>query len=128
MTTTDAEVIERSRADPRQFGALFERHFDTLHRYLARRVGTTLADDLAAQTFTEAFANRARYDATRASALPWLYGIAANLLRRQQRTEQRQLRAYARSGIDPAFENDLEALVERVDAGSSGARLAAALA
>jgi RNA polymerase sigma-70 factor (ECF subfamily) len=128
MTTTDAHLIQASRDDPRQFGLIFDCHFDTIYRYLARRVGAPLADDLAAQTFTEAFAHRARYDPTRSSALPWLHGIAANLLRRHQRTEQRQLRAYARTGIDPVLESDLERVVERVDAYHAGPAIAAALA
>lgn len=128
MTTTDAEVIRRSRAEPGQFGLIFDRHFDTIHRYLARRVGPALADDLAAQTFTEAFATRARYDLERPDAAPWLYGIATNLLRRHRRTEERQLRAYARTGVDPAFATDLEAVIERLDARSNGPGLAAALA
>jgi DNA-directed RNA polymerase specialized sigma24 family protein len=34
--------------------AIFERHFRVIHRYLARRVGGELADDLAAEAFAEA--------------------------------------------------------------------------
>jgi RNA polymerase sigma-70 factor (ECF subfamily) len=127
-TNTDAEIIRASRDEPRQFGLIFDRHFDTLYRYLCRRVGAALADDLASQTFTEAFAHRSRYDPARPSALPWLYGIAANLLRRHYRGEQRQLRAYAQSGVDPTRDADLDAVVERVDADLAGPRIAAALA
>jgi RNA polymerase sigma-70 factor (ECF subfamily) len=87
-----------------------------------------LADDLAAQTFTEAFAQRARYDARWPDARPWLYGIATNLLRRHHRLERRQLRAFAREGVDPVVETDLDAILNRVDARSARARLAAALA
>ena len=58
-----------------------------------------LADELAAETFALAFERRATCRAE-GSVLPWLYGIATNLLRRRRRTEQRQLRAYGRSGAD----------------------------
>ncbi|CCF82572.1 RNA polymerase sigma factor [Nitrolancea hollandica] len=127
-TSTDAEIIVVSQSDPRQFGAIFDRHFDAIHRYLSRRVGESIADDLAAQTFTEAFAHRERYDVDQPDSRPWLYGIASNLLRRYHRTEVRQLRAYARSGIDPDIDPDLEAVAERLDAGDAGPRIAAALA
>jgi DNA-directed RNA polymerase specialized sigma24 family protein len=66
------------------------------------------AEDLAAQTFSEALRSRARYPG-RAAAGPWLYGIAHNLLRGHRRAEERQLRAYARTGVDPAAELDVEA-------------------
>lgn len=126
-TPTDAEIIVASQSDRRQFGAIFDRHFDAIHRYLSRRIGESIADDLSAQTFTEAFAQRERYDVDRPDSRPWLYGIASNLLRRHHRTEVRQLRAYARSGIDPVIDPDLEAVAERVDAGDAGPRIAAAL-
>lgn len=128
MTPTDAEIIVQARDDPMRFGAIFDRHFDRIYRYLRRRVGESLADDLASQTFIEAFAQRRRYDTNRQDAAPWLYGIATNLLRRHRRTELRQLRAYARTGVDPLIEADLDAVHARVDAGAAGPLLAAALA
>lgn len=121
MGRTDADAIAASRSQPEAFVEVFDRHFDAIHGYLTRRVGATLADDLAASTFTEAFAGRRRYDGRRADALPWLYGIAANLLRRHYRTEQRQLLAFARTGVDPALGGDAEP-------DSRGAEIAAALA
>jgi RNA polymerase sigma factor (sigma-70 family) len=101
MRRSDAEAIQASRSDPEAFVEVFDRHFHAIHRYLHRRVGPGLAEDLAASTFTEAFAARRRYDRRRPDALPWLYGIASNLLRHHYRTEERQLRAFARTGIDP---------------------------
>ena len=44
------------------FATIFDRHYDAVHRYLARRVGADLADDLAAEAFTRAFDFRARFD------------------------------------------------------------------
>src|SRR5829696_179738 len=52
-----------------------------VRRYLHRRVGVDLADDLAAETFALAFERRASCRAG-GSVLPWLYEIATNLLRR----------------------------------------------
>jgi RNA polymerase sigma factor (sigma-70 family) len=81
------------------FEELFEREFDSVYGYLARRVGPELGRDLAAETFTRAFAARKRYDPARGEARPWLYGIASNLLRRHYRDEERRLRALARLDV-----------------------------
>jgi RNA polymerase sigma factor (sigma-70 family) len=51
------------------------------------------------ETFVRAFAGRARFDSRREDALPFLYGIAANLIRRHRRSESRMLRAYARTVV-----------------------------
>jgi RNA polymerase sigma-70 factor (ECF subfamily) len=108
------------------FDAAFAAEFPTLHRYLARRVGAAAADDLAAETFAVAFRNWERLDPERA-VRPWLYGIAANLLRHHWRKERRMLRAYARTGVDPVFAEDDDA-AERADAGGRRRELAAMLA
>ena len=68
-----------------------------MHRYAAQRAGVDAAEEIAAQTFLVAFDKRRRFHGEQPSARPWLLGIATNLLRRQWRAEQRQLRAYARS-------------------------------
>jgi RNA polymerase sigma factor (sigma-70 family) len=81
------------------FEGLFERHFDAIYGYLARRVGADLGSDLASETFTRAFAERKRYDPLRGEERPWLFGIANNLLRRHYRDEERRLRAFARLDI-----------------------------
>ena len=59
--------------------------------------------------------------------MPWLYGIATNLLHRYRRAERRQLYAYSRSGVDRsvAYEDEADA---RVVGSSLDARLAGALA
>jgi RNA polymerase sigma factor (sigma-70 family) len=93
---TDSVLIERSRAEPAAFRELFERHFDELYRYLAHRTSPAVAEDLAAETFTVAFAKRARYVAFGESARPWLYAIATNLLRERARKDRRGGFALAR--------------------------------
>jgi RNA polymerase sigma-70 factor (ECF subfamily) len=112
---------------PEVFGVLLERHGRSVGRYLCRRVGRDVAEELLAETFVAAFNDRRRCRTSDGSALPWLYGIATNLLRRHRRTESRRLRAYARTGVDPAFEFEHESLT-RVSAAAEGSRLAAALA
>ena len=123
---SDVDCLARSLSEPKQFEPIFDRHFRAVHTYLHRRAGRDLADDLAAETFALAFERRASCRGT-GSALPWLYGIATNLLRRSRRTERRQLRAYGRSRVDrwAAYEEEAAA---RVDSSSLDARLASALA
>lgn len=89
----------------RSFDAAFSEEFAPLHRYLARRVGASAADELAAETFAVAFRRWDRLDPAR-PVRPWLYGIAANVLRHHWRKERRMLRAYARTGVDPVFVED----------------------
>lgn len=94
----DGEAMAGSVADPELFMVVFERHYAAIARYLARRLPPDVAADLASETFVRAFAARARFEPSRDDALPFLYGIAANLIRRHRRSEERMLRAYARAG------------------------------
>jgi len=97
MADTDAAVIAASLKDPEAFVAIFERHFEPISRYLRRRLNRIAADELAADVFATAFSRRGAYDLERPSALPWLYGIAAKLLRSRRRIEERELRARCHS-------------------------------
>jgi RNA polymerase sigma factor (sigma-70 family) len=126
-TPSDAQVIARARTDTAAFATIFDRHHETIHAYLRRRLDAPIAEELAAETFVRALHGIARYDHDRADALPWLYGIAANLARRHRRTEVRRLRAYARTGRDPLADEHGDAPA-RLDAAAAGPRLAAALA
>ncbi len=47
---------------------------------MARRVGKELAADFTGDVFARAFEKRARFDSSRESARPWLYGIATNVV------------------------------------------------
>ncbi|MGK5553340.1 RNA polymerase sigma factor [Actinomadura kijaniata] len=125
---SDAEVIERSLREPEAFAALYDQHAPAIHRYLARRLGPDLADDLMAETFLRAFQLRDRYDRARPDARPWLYGIATNLVGGHRRAEVRFWRMIARTGIDPAVDSPADRIAERVSAQGERAALAAALA
>ena len=94
---TDASVISASLRDREAFAEIFERHFDPVYGFIARRVGSDLATDIASDVFLTAFERRSRFDTARSDALPWLYGIAANKLRRHRRSEARRLRALAKT-------------------------------
>jgi RNA polymerase sigma factor (sigma-70 family) len=114
--------------EPARFAELFDRHYPAILRYLRRRVGHQLADDLASETFTLAFRHRHRYRAEHPDAAAWLYAIAGNLLRQHARAEVRRLRAYARLVPDPIGPDIGDGVVERVDATAAGRRAALAVA
>lgn len=125
---TDAVIIASSIRDPELFTALYERHAPPIHRYVARRLGTDLADDLMAETFLIAFRQRGSYDQSRPDARPWLYGIATNLIGQHRKAEARMWRTIARTGADPALDSPADRVAERVSAAGTRRSLAAALA
>jgi RNA polymerase sigma-70 factor (ECF subfamily) len=126
-TPSDQQIGET----PEDFALLFDRHAVTIHRYVARRLGTTEADDLLGQTFLIAFERRHRYSGTPVGALPWLYGIATNLIHRRRRDEVRQYRAYSRSepaGFDQHSDPLATEVAARVDAATASRLLTGVLA
>jgi RNA polymerase sigma-70 factor, ECF subfamily len=122
---TDGVAIAASVADPSRFGKVFDRHVDAIYGYLCRRVGRAVAEELTSETFARAFDGRERF--TGDDALPWLYGIASNLVRHHARAERRQLAAYGRVASRNArgqLDDDVEG---RMDAAAMVPALAEAL-
>ncbi|MGW3342205.1 sigma-70 family RNA polymerase sigma factor [Nonomuraea rubra] len=122
----DSELIRRSGQVPEIFAELFDRHAAALRRYVARRLGESLADDVVSDAFLAAFRRRHHYDPSHPDARPWLYGIAARLIQRHRRVEVRLYRALARTGVDEITEPYADRIDDRVAAEQAG--LAAALA
>jgi RNA polymerase sigma-70 factor (ECF subfamily) len=111
----DSDVVAAAAGDPEAFGLLFERHARAVHSFLARRAGTTTADDLLGEVFVTAFDVRGRYDMSASDARPWLYGIARNLVLARGRGERRRAAAVARLPLDrPA--DDWPQVDDRLDA------------
>src|SRR5450432_1532369 len=90
---SDAELLRATRSDGDAFRALFERHSSRVERWFARQVGDgDVALDLTAETFARALERAGRFrPLVGDSALPWLFGIGANVLRiywREQRLDR----------------------------------------
>jgi len=114
------------------FEEAFREHFAPVYRFIARRVGTALAEDLAAEVFATAYRRRAAYQPDRGAVRSWLYGIATNVVRDHWRAEQQLLELDARvapDSLEPRSSVQFaDAADERVIAASLAPRIAGALA
>jgi RNA polymerase sigma factor (sigma-70 family) len=113
---------------PDDFEAAFAEHFPPVYRFIARRVGSALAEDLAAETFATAYRRRATFDPAQGSLRSWLYGIATNLVRNHWRAEQHLLALDARLVPEVDLSGSAEAVDQRVTAAMLAPRLASGLA
>ena len=118
----DTDLLARARTEPEILGVIYERHASAVFRYLARRVGYAAAEDLLGEVFAAAVAARLRVQPhLSGSALPWLYGIAANVVRAFLR------RSRAQSLFDDGSTVDWDAVDARLDATARRGDLRAAL-
>jgi RNA polymerase sigma factor (sigma-70 family) len=76
----DAQVRKR------RFDQLYDAHYDVVRRYAWRRA-PSLADDVVAETFLVLWR---RLDDAPDEALPWLIGVARNVLLNMSRGERRR--------------------------------------
>ncbi len=126
--TSDSELIAESRTRPEAFAALFDRYSAMLYRYVSRRLGPEVAEDLVGETFLIAFDRRDRYDLTYPDARPWLFGIVTKLVSRHHRTEAARYRALLRSPVDDVAEGPADRVADGVTASAARRLLAPALA
>jgi RNA polymerase sigma factor (sigma-70 family) len=118
----DSEILGSLPGQPELMGVLYERHAAAVFRYLARRAGPASAEDLLSEVFVAALDSRARVVAhDSGSALPWLYGIAMNVLRRHFR----QATARSVAALDPGM--DWDAVDVRLDAEAKRGQLRSVL-
>jgi RNA polymerase sigma-70 factor (ECF subfamily) len=129
VTTTDAQLIRRAREDPEAFAELYRRHARAVDRYLRARIPPGHAAELNAETFAQAALSLRRFrDERDGSALPWLYGIAHNLVRTFHERDRAEQRARARLGMPlDSYELEIEEAGDRLDAERLAPELAEAL-
>jgi len=74
-------LIEAAQRDPRRFSELYQRHFDRVYAFIARRAGSRAeAEDLTAEVFHRALANLGRFEWRGTPFIGWLLQIARNAL------------------------------------------------
>jgi RNA polymerase sigma factor (sigma-70 family) len=125
---SDADLINRSLSEASVFAALFDRHATSVHRFLVARANSSDVEDLVSETFVNAFTSRDHFDATYSRALPWLIGIANNVLRHHRRSESRRHIRLRRLGPPEESVDPTEQVVERLDDEARRSRFADALA
>jgi len=82
-----AAFVDRLRAlDQLAWAEVYDQHHLRIYRYAYGRTGSReVAEDVAAQTFTEALASIGRYQYRGRPILAWLYRIARNVAAKQAR-------------------------------------------
>lgn len=91
-----------------RFSGLYEAHYASVLAFARRRVGRDLADEVIAETFLVAWR---RLDVIPAEPLPWLYGVARNVILRQFHASARQAKTrelIARERSRPVLEDDAD--------------------
>jgi RNA polymerase sigma factor (sigma-70 family) len=118
MEPTDQALWAQAQAgDAAAFGALYQRHARAVYQFCFWRTADAgLAEELSAAVFLEAWRRRGRTALTQPNVLPWLLGVAVNLLRNQRRAARRRQAALER--LSPLLaEPDLaDAVAARMDA------------
>jgi RNA polymerase sigma-70 factor (ECF subfamily) len=113
----DAELWGRAIAgEPRAFEQLFDRHANAIFTFCLRRAGDrSAAEDLMSATFLHAWRRRADMQPATDGPVPWLYGIAANLVRRHIRSVGRRQAAMARMPAPGPEPDPSEEIAGRLD-------------
>jgi RNA polymerase sigma-70 factor (ECF subfamily) len=74
-------LIEAAQRDPQQFAVLYERNFDRIYAFIAKRSkDRDSAEDLTSEVFHKALANLSQFEWRGAPFIAWLFKIARNAL------------------------------------------------
>jgi|SRR5579863_6053385 len=99
---------QSAKEDQDRFAALFEAHYALVWAFAARRVGRDLADEVTSETLLVAWR---RLDVVPPEPLPWLYGVARNVISRQRQASAKHMKTQellARERPGRVFEEDGE--------------------
>jgi RNA polymerase sigma-70 factor, ECF subfamily len=74
-------LVEAAQKDPSRFGELYERHFERVYAFIARRVAhREEAQDLTSEVFHRALESLPRFEWRGVPFSAWLFRIAANAI------------------------------------------------
>ena len=111
---SDGRLLRAGTADA--FEEIYDRHAAEVLAWARARVGEH-ATDLTAEVFARAWLRRSRFRHDEESALPWLLGIAKNVLRESLRKQRVEDGARRRLGIPSPLARD--ASLDAIDEGRS---------
>ncbi|MGS2618430.1 RNA polymerase sigma factor [Micromonospora sp. LZ34] len=105
-----------------RFTELYAAHHAQVYAYAVGRAGRQLADDVVSETFLVAWR---RLSEVPAAPLPWLLGVARNVVRERYRAELRQssVAAELRAWVDEADADVADRVAERAAVLAALARL-----
>lgn len=111
---SESELIELSKSNQQYFGALYEKYFDTIFRFVFKRLGgdETVSGDLTQQTFMKAMVNIQKYEDRGFPFSSWLFRIAQNEVNLYFRGQKNN------KTID-INENQLKSVFEEMDVSSN---------
>jgi RNA polymerase sigma factor (sigma-70 family) len=119
FTTVGTLWSRVAAGDPAAFEEVYVRFSDRVHGFAFRRSGSwDLADEVTSGTFLEAWRKRAEVELESReddAILPWLLGVAANLMRNAGRKQQRYqsfLAGHAPLAVVPDFSDDVASQVD----------------
>jgi RNA polymerase sigma factor (sigma-70 family) len=113
----DSDLLAMAGSEPEALGELFRRYSRSVYAYCARRTGNLdLAEDLTSVVFMEAFRRRRTLQLSNASALPWLIGVANNVIRNANRSLRRYRSALDRIPVPTHGASSEENTMERLAA------------
>lgn len=112
---------EQLMPDRTRFELQFNTHLHAIMRYAQRRLaGNDAVWDVVAETFTVAWRRRAAGPTDQDEVLPWLYAIAANVVRNTRRAQLRRGQVALRSLLIPDVATDGH---QEIDARLDAARM-----
>jgi RNA polymerase sigma-70 factor (ECF subfamily) len=115
MDADERLQIEAAQEDPSKFGELYERHFEQVYAFVARRVRDRgAAEDVTAEVFHKALAALPGFQFVGAPFAAWLLRIAANALADRSKRVTREVSVSA-GAPEPRVESDADASDRRAD-------------
>jgi RNA polymerase sigma factor (sigma-70 family) len=117
MLSTLVQPTATASPTPERFAELFEEHANTVYNFCFRRLADwAMAEDMTSAVFLEAWRRRDKVDLVGEPPLPWLLGVATNLMRNHRRSLRRASAALERFHGSASVPDCGEELADRLDA------------
>ena len=92
--------MAQSPAHDTEFRRIYDEHFPAIRSYCLRRLPNADANDAISEVFLTAWRRR---EAIPDPPLPWLYGVARNVVRNARRSTRRSMRITSRLAAEPSY-------------------------
>ncbi|MEV4625921.1 RNA polymerase sigma factor [Micromonospora sp. NPDC049523] len=115
--TPDLDLLAQAESGTgAAFGEIFRRHSDAVYNHCFRRLGSwSSAEDATSLVFLETWRGRARAVGVDGSLLPWLLGVANNVVRNVARAARRYDAAQFRLPAGPVEPDHADEVASRLD-------------